>query len=220
MKRLLIMMVLFGQVLVTSSAFASLVTLGFDQVTPQSLPLTYPPPPQPLSIPSLAGPVNFLFYDGFDSANVTATTTVSPNGISGTNNNTDPDPLNWLNGVITADFTTTNTGLAGNLVFNYVLSGFVGSDSQALQIDFYLRGVPVKHVDVISSATTNGVFTMSLYGLQTFDKFNIQTTADAGVYQFNDIQYEAVPEPSTYALLVISLGVVGFARKRMTSKEV
>lgn len=29
----------------------------------------------------------------------------------------------------------------------------------------------------------------------------------------------AVPEPSTYALLCISLGVVGFARKRMVSKD-
>ena len=33
------------------------------------------------------------------------------------------------------------------------------------------------------------------------------------------MQVDAVPEPSTYALLVISLGVVGYARKRMNNKE-
>jgi hypothetical protein len=41
----------------------------------------------------------------------------------------------------------------------------------------------------------------------------------------NDFPYvmamdaSAVPEPSTYVLLMISLGVVGYARKRMTTKE-
>jgi hypothetical protein len=33
------------------------------------------------------------------------------------------------------------------------------------------------------------------------------------------MQVDTVPEPSTYALLLISLGVVGYARKRMTTKE-
>jgi PEP-CTERM motif len=34
-----------------------------------------------------------------------------------------------------------------------------------------------------------------------------------------DASITVVPEPSTYALLCLSLGVVGFARKRMVSKE-
>ena len=221
MKRLLIMMVLFGQVLVTSSAFASLVTLGFDQVTPQSLPLSYVLPLQPLPIPSAAGPVNFLFSDGIDPINVTATTTVLPNGISGTNDKLDPDPINWVNGVIYADFSTTNTHFAGDLVFNYVLAGIGATpDPLAIMIDFNLGGVTVHHVDIASADTDKGFFQLTMNPLYTFDSISIQATADAATYQFNNIQYEAVPEPSTYALLVISLGVVGYARRRMTSKAV
>ena len=36
--------------------------------------------------------------------------------------------------------------------------------------------------------------------------------------QIYQMQVDTVPEPSTYALLLISLGVVGYARKRMTTK--
>ena len=46
------------------------------------------------------------------------------------------------------------------------------------------------------------------------DVFSFQTD-NVLVYQ---MQVDTVPEPSTYALLVISLGVVGYARKKMNLK--
>jgi hypothetical protein len=211
MKRLVIMMVLFGQVLVTGSALASIVALDFGA---GGISLTGAPTP----IPSAGGPVDFSFFDGFDTT-VTATTTVI--GINGTNNKTDAEPANWMNGLITADFSTTHTGLAGDLLFYYVLSG-IGTtpDSAAILIDFSLGGTLVKHVPISSADTTTGFFQLTnTYTGLVFNSVDIQTTADAGTYQLNNIQYEAVPEPSTYALLVISLGVVGYARKRMTKKE-
>ena len=39
------------------------------------------------------------------------------------------------------------------------------------------------------------------------------------IMQVNATQNSVVPEPSTYALLCISLGVVGYARKRMAKSE-
>ena len=214
MKRLLIMLVLFGQVLVTSSALATVVLVDFRSVTDVDLTLI---PIQIPSLPSAAGPVNFSFDS--PNSNVTAKINVTNNGISGTNDKTSTESNNWLNGVITADFSTTNTGLAGDLLFNYVLSGMPGPDLQAIQIDFYLGRASVKHVDISSVDTSTGSFQLINTGLY-FDTITIQATPSAGTYQFNNIRYDAVPEPSTYALLVISLGVVGYARKRMNSKEV
>ncbi len=44
-------------------------------------------------------------------------------------------------------------------------------------------------------------------------------TSSPFIMQVNVTETTAVPEPSTYALLCLSLGVVGYARKRMVSKE-
>ena len=62
----------------------------------------------------------------------------------------------------------------------------------------------------------------SAFSGQWFEFANLSfdpSQVEADIFYIKDVTYQPTPEPSTYALLLISLGVVGYARKRMSSKE-
>ena len=46
-----------------------------------------------------------------------------------------------------------------------------------------------------------------------------ETNSLYGISEVLTAQTSAVPEPSTYALLCVSLGVIGYARKKMVKSE-
>jgi hypothetical protein len=91
-----------------------------------------------------------------------------------------------------------------------------------------------------NDANNNGIFDLGdLYTITVIDPanpvglFNYNVALNAGIMQITnfpgpaglgnyDIKLavaESVPEPSTYALLCLGLGVLGYARKRMNKKE-
>ena len=211
MRRLLVVIMILAQMAVTGSAVASLLTIDFGAggVDLSSVPF------------KLIDTVTFSFLQstGGDTAVTTAKNApINPNGIVGTND------LLGEGGQLVFNFATTNTGHVDNLIFNYTMSG-VNNDQPAFTVDFYSGGVHGTNVHKIVMQGAGDPFAgtfnlLTLYQKTVFDAVTITMSLDAATYAFTNIQYEAVPEPSTYALLVIGLGMVGYARKRMTSKEV
>ena len=211
MRRLLVVIMILAQMAVTGSAVASLLTIDFGAggVDLSSVPF------------KLIDTVTFSFLQstGGDTAVTTAKNApVNPNGIVGTND------LRGEGGQLVFNFATTNTGHVDNLIFNYTMSG-VNNDLSAFIVDFYTGGstgnLVFKKIMEGTPDPFTGILSLeSLYKKAVFDTVLITMSHNAATYAFTNIQYEAVPEPSTYALLVIGLGMVGYARKRMTSKEV
>ncbi len=73
-----------------------------------------------------------------------------------------------------------------------------------------------------ASGATNNYYTVN-EGFTALNTFHNNVTYSNNANSFPSLAISfgnttAVPEPSTYALLCISLGVVGFARRRMVSK--
>ena len=96
----------------------------------------------------------------------------------------------------TTDGTTYNSANSLTSLISYGTAPSVGSQ---LFNNGYFRN---------ANSETNGNFTSSMRSLG----YQNQSLA---VRVYGDSGISAVPEPSTYALLCISLGVVGYARKKM-----
>ncbi len=85
--------------------------------------------------------------------------------------------------------------------------------------------VALRRTQNLANGTTNDNYTVS-DGFVALDTFrnntpNYANNVGTGSYVTFDTSFgatTAVPEPSTYALLCISLGVVGYARRRMVRK--
>ncbi len=75
--------------------------------------------------------------------------------------------------------------------------------------------------DLASTYTSTGELGYTPNGVYTTTMGNLVTTGASGNATFTATLGgpAAVPEPSTYVLLCISLGVVGYARKKMVKRE-
>ena len=121
--------------------------------------------------------------------------------------------------------------LAGNGGGEIVLTFAQPSSNLHLAFNFYNETILDTSIAGSLEATFSPALTTNTYTPTTgvsyageFSVVDLYFAAPDGYPNFNitNITYDptTVPEPSTYALLVISLGVVGYARKRMTSKQV
>ena len=122
---------------------------------------------------------------------------------------------------VTLPFTVT--GVGSNTLYDFTSLGDLGAYSLTPGTQYALTfsdtsstlSLPLLNnstFDVANSFTvqglailTNGTANFEFYTNDAYGSMNIQLSTGAS----------AVPEPSTYALLCISLGVVGYARKKM-----
>jgi hypothetical protein len=126
--------------------------------------------------------------------------------ITGHGTYTSSSLLVWLSDPPTSEYGAYSAGIYANLSYKLV--------------DFYITASPT----FLSSAPTPSL--LSDYILQEgwgliFDEGATLTNITAGTATptAEITNASAVPEPSTYALLCISLGVVGFVRKKMVKSE-
>ena len=99
-----------------------------------------------------------------------------------------------------------------------VLGNINGGSTTTVYSDAFttvLNTTPLVGTQTGATYTTNG--------LQTLYVQTQITNVDAFTHRIQSVNFDvtqsnAVPEPSTYALLCISLGVVGYARKKMNKK--
>ena len=101
---------------------------------------------------------------------------------------------------------------------NDILGNITGGSTTTVYSDAFstvLNTTPLVGTQTGATYTTNG--------LQTLYVQTQITNVDAFTHRIQSVNFDvtqsnAVPEPSTYALLCISLGVVGYARKKMNKK--
>jgi hypothetical protein len=113
-----------------------------------------------------------------------------------------------------ANFALDNAGGTGTMFLHAYLAGnSVGTTSALATMTGISTGYPEGQI----SYTNPGGFDKLVFTSNIGDyAFGWDTN---GTGNFGNPGTNAVPEPSTYALLCISLGVVGYARKRMNKAK-
>jgi hypothetical protein len=98
---------------------------------------------------------------------------------------------------------------------NDILGNITGGSTTTVYSDPFstvLNSTPLVGTQVGATYTTSGLQTIYVQTLITGVDGNLNKIQNV---TFDVTQSNAIPEPSTYALLTIALGVVGFARRRM-----
>ena len=134
---------------------------------------------------------------------------------------TNDEPINW----IWINSASTFTPLSGPLLGDY-LDFSLNSDPVAPSQSLYLPFDPSKSTgagifsifgDAPYNQTSSGYIHFT-YDVYNGDPFGAGNQVDSGFFDVNAAV--STPEPSTYALLCLSLGVVGYVRRRVTRNEV
>jgi PEP-CTERM motif len=107
------------------------------------------------------------------------------------------------------DFTLSDSGFTFANGSQYLLTNAVPNNWFVSTTDYGINVSPVTKID----PGINGFYTSSIN--QTADTIWASTTLDAQSVYFSTAITPTVPEPSTYLLLCISLGAVGFVRKKL-----
>jgi PEP-CTERM motif len=108
-------------------------------------------------------------------------------------------------------FTSSNlNGISSNTIIN-------GSADFMNSSNFVFSAEPINN-NLFSNYRSSS-FAYPMYQVQTSPTGSTVLFGDYGVSRDSAVNSTAVPEPSTYALLCISLGVVGYARKKMGKSE-
>lgn len=191
------------------------ITLNFDDLSP---------PAQGSSVPqNYAG----LFWVGFNVSNVN-TIVVDPASYDLPNSG-------YKNGVITTPNVISTAAIYGSSLY---------SQAPITINSFYLTAAWTDNLRVVISSNSNisgnnyeytvlrvsrnsptlvelnwtGVTWMSIKGfVDGFDQFHSAALIDNFTYTLGGTTTPAVPEPSTYAMLGLGLGVMGFAARRRKS---
>lgn len=91
------------------------------------------------------------------------------------------------------------------------------NDTDDVTIEAFLNG---SLVESINFPNTTGLYTVDFIGIQNaggFDSIQVTTAENHnGFFAMDDFRFQvaAVPEPSTYALMIGGLGLVGFMARR------
>jgi hypothetical protein len=135
--------------------------------------------------------------------------------------------------IVYMDFTLLSDRFQMNFALNNILSvpPPTTTITDALSIQFLDANLNLVYAPTPFAASYDAVsgfylgsvnVTPSNLSGQWFEFANLSfdpSQVEADTSYIRNVTYNPTPEPSTYVLLAISLGVVGFARKRMTKKE-
>ena len=210
----LIAVCILGMSSMPSGAFASVLTANFDSANNNSLSAPYVGTATINYTGTLPnGPISFS--DLVNTYNGTLSIVFPAGGSAGIWTGADlVSNSNQVQVYVVGSSFLFTSSVSNGVSSNTVVNGsadFVNSSSMIFTAE------PINNN--LFSDYRSSSFTYPMYQILDRPGGNPYYFGDYGVSRSNAVASTAVPEPSTYALLCISLGVVGFARKKMGKSE-